>query len=498
MTTDELVVTTAQGAIRGERRHGACAWKGIPFAEPPVGPLRFRAPQPPRPWQGERDGTRYGAVATQSRDPRVAMLSGLTDKMETSEDCLYLNVFSPAADGARRPVVVWIHGGAFIMGAGSLPLYHGAGFAARHDVVVVTVNYRLGLFGFLYLGELAGEAYAAGNQALLDQVAALRWVQDNIAAFGGDPGAVTVMGESAGAASVASLLGMPSARGLFARAILQSGASALVLPAAADATELAREVVRELGVTPEGLREVPAATLMALQEQLVLRRGLAAFAPFLDGVALPRRPVEAVRAGEAAVPLLLGSNRDEWALFDVLLGERVTTQLADVVRGRLGPIAELFHGAYLAARGDGAAHGAWVDLLGDLVFRIPMIHLAEAQLAHAPAYVYRFDWAAASFGGKLGAAHALELPFVWNKLDHPMSQLLLGGEAGEAQALATVVHDTWAAFVRTGDPNGAGLPAWPRYDAERRPTMLLGRDCKVADDPGGPLRALWPRDLPRT
>jgi para-nitrobenzyl esterase len=478
------LVETKQGRIRGELKRGVAVWRNIPYAEPPLGALRFLPPRPPRAWQGERDGTGYSAVAFQSRDPRVAMLSGITDAMTMSEDCLVLDVYSPAADGKRRPVLVWIHGGAFVMGAGTLPLYSGSGFAARHDVVVVGVNYRLGPLGLLYLGELLGEPYAHGNATLLDHIAALSWVRDNIAAFGGDPGQVTVMGESAGAIAISNLLGMPSASGLFHRAILQSGAPALMSNTRADATEVTREVLDGLGVGVEQLTQVPAEQLVRAQDRVSQVRGLSAFQPCIDGITLPRAVVDTLRAGDGVrVPLLLGTNRDEWALFDLFMGEAANASLVARMRGKLGDaFVDKMHAAY------GGDRRAWCDIFGDLAFRIPALRLADAHAA--PVYVYRFDWQSAAFGGKLGAAHALELPFVWNRLDTPLARMLLG-DTESAQPLTTAMHDTWAAFIKTGDPNGCGLPQWPRYDRDRRATMVLARESHVADDPGGDARMLW-------
>jgi para-nitrobenzyl esterase len=502
-TMSELVVSTASGKVRGLHKDGACHWRGIPYAAPPLGALRFLPPRPPVPWTGERDATRFGALAEQSRDPRIAMMSGVSNKLALSEDCLVLNVCSPAADGARRPVVVWIHGGGFIMGSGSQPLFNGSSFAAHHDVVVVTINYRLGLLGLLYLGELAGEPYRHGNVALLDQLAALRWVRENIAAFGGDPARVTVMGESAGAISVASLLGMPAARGLFDRAILQSGASELAPPSRASATAFARGVLAELGVGVAGLADVPAARLVALQEQLVQSRGLGVFTPYVDGETIPRPPTEAVRDGAGVqVPILIGSNQDEWALFDVVMGPAATSLLKAHLISRLGDDVLRIHAARRdarAARRDGADaararspdDGAWIDVIGDVVFRIPVLRLADAQARHAPVWMYRFDWHSPAFDGRLGAAHALELPFVWNQLDLPISQLLLGGDLAGARPLGAHMHAAWAAFIRGGDPAAAGLPAWPRYGEPRRATMVLDREPRVADDPDAALRELW-------
>jgi para-nitrobenzyl esterase len=489
----KLVVETRAGTVRGELRAPVSIWKGIPYAAPPIGELRFRRPQPATPWTGERDATKFGTVAAQSRDPAIAMMSGIGEKIVSGEDCLTLNVFSPGADGAKRPVVVWIHGGAFIMGSGSTPLYHGTSFAALHDLVVVTINYRLGLFGLLYLGDLA-PGREEGNYALLDQIAALRWVKDNIAAFGGDPDQVTVMGESAGAISIGSLLAMPAARDLFHRAILQSGAAVLSPPTREDMTAAARTVLAELGVTVDELPGVPEARILAAQEKLSRTNGLAAFAPYVDGVSVPESPIAAVRAGGAAgIPLLLGSNRDEWTLFEVFLGDRTITPFEAPLRERLGTTLDELLAIYQRDRPGRTERQAWVDLIGDVAFRIPAIRLAEAQSDHQRAvYMYRFDWASPALGGRLGAAHGLDLPFVWNRVDLPASKILLGEAAESAQPLATQLHATWAAFIRSGDPNGAGLPAWPAYDRARRQTMLIDRTSSVVEDPGGVSRALFP------
>ena len=492
----EFVVETTLGKVRGEPRGQTLAWRGMPYAAPPLGSLRFRPPAPAAPWTGERDATRFGSVASQSRDPHISMLSGITEKIVSGEDCLLLNVFAPPPEpGVRRPVMVWIHGGAFIMGSGSTPLYHGEPFA-QQGIVVVTLNYRLGLPGFLYLGDLA-PGREEGNYGLLDQIAALRWVRDNIAAFGGDPDMVTLMGESAGAISIGTLLAMPAARGLFHRAVLESGASPLAPQTRDDATRFARRVLDELGVGVDQLADVPIDHLIVLQERLVRQSGLGAFAPYVDGVTVPERPSQAIRNGCAAgIPLLLGSNRHEWQLFEVLLGEVTVEAFEAPVRGWLGPHLDPLLEHYRGWHADRSLRRAWVDLVGELVFRIPAIRLAEAQAAHAtPVYMYRFDWQSPAFGGRLGAAHALEMPFVWNRLDLPMSPILLGPDVAALQPLATAMHTSWVHFLRTGDPNGGGLPRWPRYEAVRRATMLIDRHSRVVNDPDGDARELWP-ELP--
>lgn len=468
-------------------------WRGIPYAAAP----RFRPPQPALAWSGVRDAAEFGPFAMQSRDPRSATMSGVTERTRMSEDCLVLNIYAPLAasiDQRPRPVLVWIHGGAFIMGAGSQPLYDGTSFAANHDIVVVSINYRLGLLGLLYLGDLLGGEYAAGNATLLDQVAALRWVRDNIAAFGGDPSAVTIMGESAGAVSVAHLLAAPAARGLFHRAILQSGAIGLIARTRGDATQFANDVVAQLGVTPAGLLDLPVQRIIEAQQHFSLTRGLGAFSPFVDGVTIPRSPLELIREGVAAdIPIIVGSNRDEWMLFDTFLGHASTQLIVSQLRERLGgSLLDGLHARYRAARGgaEGAPDAradarAWVDVIGDMAFLIPAVQLAEAHQAHAPVWMYRFD-----FGTPLlGAAHALELPFVWNVIDGPFAQLLLGPEAASARPLADAMHGAWASFVRTGIP--AETTRWPTYDVSERATLLYDRSSSVVADPAGELRAMW-------
>jgi para-nitrobenzyl esterase len=489
----QLVVATSGGLVRGAVKRGVRVWRGIPFAAAPTGERRFRAPEPAPPWRDERDATRFGPVAVQARDPSSAMLSGLSEKTQIDEDCLNLNVTAPADDGELRPVIVWIHGGAFIFGAGSMPLYDATSFAAEHGLVVVTINYRLGVLGFLFLGDLA-PGYEAGNVGLLDQVAALRWVKENIAGFGGDPDRVTVMGESAGAVSIAHLLAMPAARGLFQRAILESGAQPLSPTTRDDATAIARRFLDELGTDVAGLARTPADRLLAVQDGLVRAKGLQAFFPSIDGVTVPRPPIELAREGaDVDVPLLMGSNKDEWNLFELFLGELGVAPVDRALRARLGDTAhDAMIAAYAEARADRSTARARVDLIGDGVFRIPMIRLAEARADRAPVWFYRFDFASTNFGGRLGAAHALELPFVWNVLDNPVAPMLLGPDAVEpGRALAAAIHGAWAAFVRGDEPAALGLPAWPRYDASRRATMLLDRITTVEDDPGGAVRALW-------
>jgi para-nitrobenzyl esterase len=307
------------------------------------------------------------------------------------------------------------------------------------------------------------------------------------------------MGQSAGAISIATLLAMPAARGLFERAIVQSGASGLIPPTRAQATELTRGVLADLGIdearAAEALTTLPVERLLEAQEQVSARLGVGSFTPFVDGVTVPGRPIDIVRAcAGPAVPLLCGTTRDEWSLFDVFLGPQVSAIVKRQLEHALGAEAVgAIHAGYVDTDPERSPERAWVDMLGDVAFWIPMIRLAEAQAAcGAPVWMYRFDWASPAAGGRLGAAHALDLPFVWNTIGHPTAQFLLGGDSEEARALASAMHEAWAAFIRTGDPGGAGLPVWPTYDGERRATLLLDRSSRVADDPGGARRSLWP------
>lgn len=453
-----LVVETTSGVVRGLAKGGAHHWRGIPFATAP----RWQPPGPAPTWTGERDATRFGPVAVQSRNPQTAMLSGITEKQAMSEDCLVLNVTAPATGGANRPVIVWIHGGAFVMGTPATPLYDGTSFAVTHEVIVVGIQYRLGLLGFLHVDH--------GNVGLLDQIAALRWVRDNIAAFGGDPGNVTIMGESAGAVSVSTLMAMPAAKGLFHKAISQSGAPPLSPPTRADAEAVAAEVRAELRL------DASIDQIVAMQQKLMLRKGLAAFAPYVDGVHLPRPAIERIAGGSAdGVPLLVGANRDEWALFAMFLGPAAHAGAVPVIRGFLGNRAAAVEAHY---------KDDWTQIMGDVAFRLPAGVLADTQRRHAPVFAYRFDYESTAFGGKLGSAHACELPFVWNALDLPVAQILLGAIGDAARALGREMHAAWAAFARTGDPG------WPAYDA-RKATRIFDRTPRTELDPDAELRALW-------
>lgn len=496
-----MIATTAAGQVRGATSGGVVRFKGIPYAAPPVGSRRWRPPQPVEPWDGVRETTAYGAMAPQVVGGLEALLGASAKPQD--EDCLFLNVSTPACDDARRPVMVWIHGGGFTSGAGSIPWYSGLKLAAEDDVVVVSVNYRLGALGFLHLPSL-GEAFAgSGNVGLLDQIAALRWVATNIEAFGGDPANVTVFGESAGAMSIGCLLGMPDAGGLFCRAIPQSGACQAV-QGADDAEATAQAVAKAAGVTIADLPDLDVARLLDAQQQVAatLLGGFAGaggpllpFSPVVDGVALPRHPLDAIGDGAAAgVDVLTGTTAEEFRLFTVMLhtdeltDARLASRVGRIVGAdRTGELLDVYRSELPGASNDAVA----TAIATDWVFRIPAERLLDAHHGHGTAYSYRFAWRSTAFDGRLGACHALDIPFVFDVIDRSGSEFFLGAVTDDARTLAAGMRTAWASFARHGAPVGTGLPEWPAWDPQRRPIMVLGDRSHVADDLLPRTRRVW-------
>ncbi len=503
MACDSASMTTAAtkyGAVRGEVADGVTRFLGIPYAASPTGARRFAAPEPPEPWDGVLECRKFGA--TPPKPGYVAPFDKLLPEPNIPGDgWLNLNVWSRDLAGCA-PVMVWIHGGGFRNGNSAMQIYDGHSFA-RDGVVLVSINYRLGIDGFALLPD------APPNRGLLDQIAALEWVRDNIAAFGGDPASVTIFGESAGAICVATLLGMPRARGLFARVIAQSGAAqAAVDPA--DAGLMTRELSTVLGfdASAASLSAVPLDKLVAAQAALqdalraapdrarggasAARSGLGmAFVPVIDGKVLPRHPLAALQAGEGAdVPLLIGTNTDEFRLFFVPTGvaAAVTSQTLPVFLGTLGiraDIAEL----YQANRPDASPGEVLCALATDQFFRNPAFATAAARLAadgRAATYLYEFAWR--SPVQNLGAAHGFDVPFVFDTLAVPEAQALVGPAA--PRALAAEMHGAWIRFAGSGDPG------WPRCDASY-PVMTFGADAghgTVVLDPRRDERRTWPTD----
>ena len=402
----------------------------------------------------------------------------------SGDDCLSLNVWTPGLDGTRRPVLFWIHGGAFLLGSGGAQVYDGASLARRGDVVVVTINYRLGASGFLQLADVVPEGPFASNPGLRDQVAALEWVRDQIAEFGGDPGRVTIFGESAGAMSLAALLAVPAARGLFCGAIAQSGAAHNVSSREA-AVRVAETFLAEVGLSRDEatrLFDLPQLTLLQAQRKAAIKlalehRGLP-FQPAQDAGWLPEQPLEAIQAGRGArVPLLIGTNRDEWDLF--LVGDRKGKTLDEAGLKRryeravgAADVGEA-HALYHRVHSGRSPQKTWGAFQTDRVFRAPAERLAEVQSECAPVHAYCLTWSPPHLRRFLGASHAMEVPLVFGTWRHPVLRGMMLG----ARALSRHVQDHWIAFAHGGDPGAAG---WEPYTSTERAVKILGpRDPRV-------------------
>jgi para-nitrobenzyl esterase len=495
---ENVVVETARGRLRGERDDGVVTFRGIRYGATTEGAGRFTAPGPVEPWSGIRDAVDWAPAFPQPELGMPIELVGNSIRIEpTSEDALVVNVWTPALDAPTRPVMVWLHGGGFTTGSGSYPLYDGASLARRDDVVVVTVNHRLGVFGYLHLGELAGAEYAdSGVAGMLDIVAALRWVRDNIAAFGGDAGNVTIFGESGGGAKVNALLAMPAASGLFHRAVCQSGVIPRGIPVES-ATRTAAAVFDELGIARGDVGTLLRAPTDALLAAQVAQSaggggvmGGANLGPVVGCPSLPVTPFDAVAAGSArGVPLIVGTNRDEMTLF-LLTDPRMAGLDDDGLRQRLsatlGEAAPAIEDAYRQTRPGATPADLLVAILSDQMFRIPSIGLAEHHLAGGTAdtYMYLFSYESARPG--LRANHALEIRFVFDTLAGSHEE----GAPG-AQELSDRMRPAWAAFARTGSPCHDGIPTWPAYTTDRRATMWWDRDDRIVDDPFAAEREIW-------
>lgn len=510
------IVETTYGKVEGTERDGIPSFRGIPFAKPPVGELRWRTPRRGDPWKGVRDASRFGPEAPQL-SAVGSQLTGTTE-WERSEDCLYLNVWAPPAatsDGGGRPVMVWIHGGALVTGAGSNPAYHGQRIVKRGDIVLVTINYRLGALGLISHPSLTDEETGFyGNYALHDQIAALEWVRENIEAFGGDPGNVTIFGESAGGLSVSTLLGIPRARGLFHKAIAQSGFQSAFRPEAA--RETAERFASEFGLTGKSigaLRELSVEKILEVQPRFYGTTMLGSFGSFaIDGKLIEKRPTDSIAEGcSKGVPVIAGTNKDEAKFFLTLrrnVREVSDEQIHRTVEGRLSRLgeevkvrAEEIVEAYRTSREERGAPCDQFEMLSaiesDLTFRLPTLRVLEAHSSHTPqVFSYLFTWESSAFEGRLGSCHALEIPFVFGRLDR--AEIFTGPVEEPDFRLSQRMQDAWLAFARTGDPAHPDLVEWPRYDAARRATMIFDRECRVEEGPMEQERLAWEIGRPKT
>ena len=510
---EQVVADTNCGKLRGTIQNGISTFKGIPYAGPADGAGRFMPPSKPAPWTGVRDALGYGARAMQNDDafaiaPEILKLfAGIAELQPMSENCLFLNVWTPALDGRKRPVMFWCHGGAFISGSGSAAWYDGTNLARKGDVVVVTINHRLGAFGYLHLADVGGDSCPlSGIAGMLDIVAALEWVRDNIANFGGDPGNVTIFGESGGGAKVSVLMAMPAARGLFHKAVIQSGPG-VEMASRADATETAKAMLGELGLKPgqvDELRRMPAERILKAQSAILSRistmsmanRRRLGFNPVVDGKALPDNPfAPSAPAISANVPLMIGTNKDEMTLFFGFapwLDGLDETSLHNRAGMIVGDAAERVIATYRNARPGASPKDIFLAIATDVMMRVPSLVTADRKTEQnaAPAYVYLFTWETPVLGGKLKSCHALEIAFVFDTL----SASGLTGEGSERAALADKMSRAWLSFAHSGNPNHAGIPQWPPYSTRTRPTMIFDRECKIANDPLGEERKAWMRE----
>ncbi|MCJ0895298.1 carboxylesterase/lipase family protein [Rhodococcus sp. ARC_M5] len=485
---DTITVDTPQGQVRGRTGAGITSFLGVPYAEAPFGPRRFQAPSPPPTWDGVRDALELGATVPKVgyRPPTSEILS---EPVVPGDDCLNVNVFTPDISGSA-PVFVWIHGGAFVNGSNAISTYDGSAFA-RDGVVAVVINYRLGVDGFALIDG------APANRGMLDQVAALEWVRDHIASYGGDPARVTIAGESAGAMSVGTLMSMPRADGLFARAILQSGAGHHVITAET-AAKVSAALAASLGVeaSVDGLGSVPVDALVDAQRELSdritaeaptgawgeLALNVMAFEPYIDGDVVPAQPFSRIGDGASSqVDVLIGTTSEEHAFFIVPAG--IVPHLTEdyvkmVLTGYRADASALDR--YREQLPDASAGELMIAVMTDWFFRIPATRLVEARSGNA--FVYEFTWRSSLFDGALGACHALEIPFAFDMLHKPETARITG--PNPPQQVADEMHRAWVDFVRDG------APGWDRYGTDRA-VMMFGNEPGVVLDPRPETRAVW-------
>ncbi|BBY02203.1 carboxylesterase/lipase family protein [Mycobacterium seoulense] len=507
MPSDSLVVDTVYGPVRGADLGTVRAWKGVRYAAPPVGALRFRAPQPPERWTRVADATRYGPACPQPVFPNMPLDLGAPQ----GEDCLRTNVWASSGTqaGDRKPVMVWLHGGAYVLGSGSQALYDGRRLVSGGDVVVVTVNYRVGALGFMDLSSFTtSRRRFDSNVGLRDVLAALAWVRDNIAAFGGDPRNVTLFGESAGAGIVTTLLACPAAEGLFARAIAQSSPATSVYDRRR-AQRVAETVLERLDVDADRLPTVPTAVLLAASQEVfdevpVRNPGILAFVPIIDGELLDDYPVKRVQEGRSLpVPLIIGTNKHEAALFRLMrsrlmpITPRAITSMFDQIAAEQPdlqlPTEEQIGSAYSRLR----RRARSLSIATDVGFRMPSVWLAEGHSRVAPVYLYRFDYATPLLKLLLvNAAHATELPYVWGNLGGPKDPTLKLGGAATAKAVSRRVRTRWINFAARADPAGPpGEPEWAPYRAAERACLIIDRRDTVARDVDARIRAAWGSEM---
>jgi len=497
------IVSTRNGHVEGNYEDGQYVFRGIPYAAAPVGNLRWQAPQAATPWSDVRPAKKFGPIAPQNPLIGTEALADFTITEPQDEDCLYLNIWTPGTEKARRPVMMWIHGGAFIVGSGSQEMFRGNTLVRRGDVVLVTINYRMGALGFMNLKEITqGRVPATGCEGLLDQVAALDWIRENIEAFGGDPDNITVFGESAGAMSIGDLLGMPVARGKFQKAILESGGAGTV-SLLEDSVDVASQFLDILGLKhtdADALYSLTVQQVLSAQQKLgaILQEKdnrITPFQPVVDGTVMPEIPIHAIQKGSASgIPTLAGSNLDEFKLFNAIDRSFRKMDEAGLVRfletiippDHISDVIAAYRGARGRRGGDTGAGDILSAVQTDYMFRIPILRLVEAQCRNRqPAYNYLFTWKSPLMKGKLGSCHTLEIGFVFGNYDERFC-----GAGPDADALSQKMQDAWIAFARTGNPNCESLGTWEPY-GDRRNVMVLDKECGLEKAPYEEERRVW-------
>jgi para-nitrobenzyl esterase len=497
--SEELIVATAQGKLRGSRTAGVSSFLGIPYGK--AG--RFMAPAAADPWTGTRDALKFGTRAPQTLiPPRLLppVIQGFARFSEdpVGEDCLVLNVWTPAADHRKRPVMVWLHGGGWSTGSGQEPDYKGANLARNNDAVVVTINHRLNAFGYCYVGHLGDERFAtSGNAGALDMVQALKWVRENIARFGGDAGNVTVFGQSGGGAKVSVVLAMPAAKGLFHKAIIMSGPG-VRMTERSEAEEMTDTMMRRMGLGRgdlEKLRAAPMADVFKAVGTPLAGPGAGIdFKPVVDGKALPAHPFDpAAPAISAQIPLIVGATRDEMTTLqamDVAANKLTEDALIKRVEGVAPGRGRQIVDGYKALRPGATPAFLWADIATDRWTLAGNDTLCDRKVAQgqAPLYRYLVTWPMPYMNGMFGAAHGEDMALVFDNVEVARSNL---GQGPEAQQMADAMSRAFVAFARTGRPDHAGIPKWLPYGTARRETLVFDVPSRMADDPQASERALW-------
>lgn len=485
------------GKLQGYIDKDIEVYRGIPYAEPPIGEFRFNAPEPKGAWSGILDASSLGPVAPQTLSPFTPQ----PPPPQSEEDCLTLNIYTPAADQKKRPVMFWIHGGSFKNG--SSRNYDGVPLAKRGDVVVVIINYRLGPLGFLYL---PNAPKVSPNVGLLDQITALKWVKENIKKFGGDPENVTLFGESAGAGCICCLLGMSEAKGLFNRIIPQSGSTGLIGSRNERSIVTAHRLLSLLGLEKDdidSLRKISAEKIIKAQtkmDQQVLEGGIAfafGYSPVIGDKTLPFHPLKAVLNGETKnIEVLHGTNKDEMRLWElwypsVKNSEELFNRL-NLMMKLIGQSEDKVHeiiNVYSEKRDNPAE--IYSAILTDTGFRVPSIRLAEMQSKNQPdTYMYMFTYPSPIRNGSLGSIHAIEIPFVFGTLDMHRDLKIFPTSNEETEGLSAKMMDSWISFARSGNPNHQEIPEWEQY-GKNRATMIFGKEIKAVNDPFSKERAIW-------